>query len=101
MGSSSICKQPAAPDAGGAARLSASLDPAVRSALGRTIRRHRLERSLTQGALGDPLSRAYVSSVEAGRVIPSLPALRLMVLRLDLTLGEFFAEVESDLSKRT
>jgi len=42
-----------------------------------------------------------VSSVEAGRTVPSLPALRLMVLRMDLTLAEFFAEVDTTLSTRT
>jgi len=85
----------------GIRRLSATMDPAVRDALGETLRRHRLARSMTQGALGHPMTRAYVSSVEAGRTVPSLPALRLMVLRMDLTLAEFFAEVDTTLSTRT
>jgi len=82
-------------------RLSSTMDPAVRDAVGGTLRRHRLARSMTQGALGHPLTRAYVSSVEAGRTVPSLPALRLMVLRLDMSLAEFFAEVDSALSTPT
>jgi transcriptional regulator with XRE-family HTH domain len=47
------------------------------------------------------MTRSYVSSVEAGRTTPSLPALRLMVLRLDMTLAEFFSEVDADLSTGT
>ena len=85
----------------GIRRLSATMDPTVRDALGETLRRHRLARSMTQGTLGHPMTRAYVSSVEAGRTVPSLPALRLMVLRMDLTLAEFFAEVDATLSTRT
>jgi transcriptional regulator with XRE-family HTH domain len=96
MAKSSICKHQPAP-----LRLSSTMDPAVRAALGGTLRRHRLARSMTQSVLGHPLTRAYVSSVEAGRTVPSLPALRLMVLRLDLSLAEFFDEVEGVLSTST
>jgi transcriptional regulator with XRE-family HTH domain len=96
MAKSSISKHP-----NPGPRLSASLDPAIRDAMGGTLRRHRLARSMTQGTLGHPLTRAYVSSVEAGRTVPSLPALRLMVLRLDMSLAEFFAEVDTVLSNAT
>lgn len=96
MDKSSISKHPASGQ-----RLSSSMDPAVRGAVGGTLRRHRLARSMTQGSLGHPLTRAYVSSVEAGRTVPSLPALRLMVLRLDMSLAEFFDEVDSALSTTT
>jgi transcriptional regulator with XRE-family HTH domain len=77
------------------------MDPAVRGAVGLTLRRHRLARSMTQRALGQPMTRSYVSSVEAGRTTPSLPALRLMVLRLDMTLADFFSEVDGELSTGT
>jgi transcriptional regulator with XRE-family HTH domain len=96
MATSSIYKH-----SGGRVRLSSSMDPAVRAAVGGTLRRHRLARSMTQGTLGHPLTRAYVSSVESGRTVPSLPALRLMVLRLDMSLAEFFAEVDAQLSTTT
>ena len=96
MGKSSICKQSMS-----GRRLSSSMDPAVRGAVGGTLRRHRLARAMTQGDLGHPLTRAYVASGEAGRTVPSLPALRLMVLRLDLSLGEFFEEVDAALSTST
>lgn len=79
-------------------RLSKSLDPALRHALGRQLRCLRTARSLTQGQLGAPLTRAYVSSVEAGRTVPSLPALQHMVDRLEIPLSTFFEQVEADRS---
>jgi transcriptional regulator with XRE-family HTH domain len=80
-----------------APRLSASLDPVLRRALGAELRRRRRERKLTQAALGTPLTRAYVSAVESGRIVPSLPALRLMAGRLGLSLSAFFLAVEESL----
>ena len=79
-------------------RLSKTLDPALRRALGRRLRQLRKDRALTQGELGAPLTRAYVSAVEAGRTVPSLPALQLMVDRLDVPLSAFFEAVERDRS---
>lgn len=51
---------------------------------------------MSQAALGAPLTRAYVSAVETGRVVPSLPALEHMVNRLGSSLSDFFAAVERD-----
>ena len=79
-------------------RLSKTLDTALRRALGRQLRRLRTDRALTQGELGAPLTRAYVSAVEAGRTVPSLPALQLMVDRLEIPLSAFFEAVERDRS---
>jgi transcriptional regulator with XRE-family HTH domain len=79
-------------------RLSRTLDPELRRALGRELRRLRTDRELTQGELGAPLTRAYVSAVEAGRTVPSLPALQLMVDRLDVPLSAFFERVERNRS---
>ena len=93
MGQSSITQQT---DAAG--RLSKTLDPELRLALGRRLRQLRKDRDLTQGELGAPLTRAYVSAVEAGRTVPSLPALQLMVDRLDVPLSAFFEAVERDRS---
>lgn len=56
---------------------------------------------MTQGELGAPLSRGYVSSVEAGRTVPSLPALQLMVTRLDMPLSTFFEQVEESRSSNS
>jgi DNA-binding transcriptional regulator YiaG len=75
-------------------RLSASLDPAWRTALGLELRAQRRSRGLTQEALGAPLSKGFVSAVEHGRAVPSLSALRLMTDRLGVPLGEFFRGVD-------
>ena len=58
------------PPTGGAA--SRPLDPELRRALGAAPARLRRPVRLTQGELGAPLTRAYVSAVEAGRTVPSL-----------------------------
>jgi transcriptional regulator with XRE-family HTH domain len=77
-------------------RLSASLDRTWRECLGRELRRRRLARHLTQAELGEPLTKAFVSAVEHGHTVPSLPALRLMVGRLDTSLAGFLAAVERE-----
>jgi hypothetical protein len=53
---------------------------------------------LTQATLGEPMTRAFVSSVERGRTVPSLPALALFVDRLGTSLGEFFLGVQSHMT---
>jgi transcriptional regulator with XRE-family HTH domain len=62
-------------------------------AVGLELRARRLARGMSQAGLGQPLTRAFVSSVERGRVVPSLPALLLMTEKLGTTLEEFFAGV--------
>ena len=76
-------------------RLSASLDPSWRRALGLELRDRRRRVGLTQEELGAPLSKAFVSAVERGRIVPSLSALRLMTDRLDVPLGDFFRGVDT------
>ena len=75
-------------------RLSASLDPAWRTALGLELRERRRGSGFTQEELGAPLTKGFVSAVEHGRTIPSLPALRLMTGRLGVPLGEFLRSVD-------
>jgi hypothetical protein len=75
-------------------RLSASLDPVWRLALGLELRERRRGSGLTQEALGAPLTKGFVSAVEHGRTVPSLPALRLMTGRLGVPLGEFLRSVD-------
>jgi transcriptional regulator with XRE-family HTH domain len=65
-----------------------------RRELGRAIRRRRLERGLTQAQLAAPLTRAYASSVEHGRVTPSLASLVLFAHRLGITVGELVASID-------
>ena len=63
-------------------------------ALGRELRRRRLQVRLSQTRLVAPFTRAHVSAVERGRIMPSLVALEHMVGRLGVSLSEFLAAVE-------
>ena len=76
----------------------AGRDGSLASAIGLELRRRRVDAGLTQTALGEPLTRAFVSAVERGHVVPSLPALALLVQRLDLSLSEFFSGVQPDMT---
>lgn len=53
---------------------------------------------MTQSSLGAPLTRAFVSSVEHGRTIPSIPALALLADRLEVPLDEFFSGVKEQMT---
>jgi transcriptional regulator with XRE-family HTH domain len=50
--------------------------------IGRRIRLERISRGMSQADLGRPFTRAYVSQVESGRTLPSLPALFHLADRL-------------------
>jgi transcriptional regulator with XRE-family HTH domain len=50
--------------------------------LGAEIRRRRVALGMSQHQLAGPLSRAFVSLIEHGRVVPSLPSLVLLAHRL-------------------
>jgi len=50
--------------------------------LGAEIRRRRVALGMSQVQLADPLSKAFVSLIEHGRVVPSLPSLGLIADRL-------------------
>jgi transcriptional regulator with XRE-family HTH domain len=67
---------------------------ASRSAtLGSRIRELRVRAGLTQAELGAPMTRSFVSAIEHGRAVPSLPALMLMASRLDVPIGELLQEL--------
>jgi transcriptional regulator with XRE-family HTH domain len=68
------------------------------AAIGNELRRLRESQGLAQAAVGDPLTRAFVSSVERGRVVPSLPALLLMTERLGVDLARFFDGVNRQMT---
>jgi transcriptional regulator with XRE-family HTH domain len=72
-----------------------------RRALGSEIRRLRTARGLTQQQLAEPLTRAYVCSVEHGRAIPSLASLVLFARRLDVPLAKLVGPLESSGSQGT
>jgi Helix-turn-helix domain len=62
--------------------------------IGQVLREARRRRGLTQEQLGVPFSAAFISRVEHGKTIPSLPSLAVLTARLDLSLADFFREVE-------
>ncbi|TMG25865.1 MAG: helix-turn-helix transcriptional regulator [Chloroflexi bacterium] len=63
--------------------------------LGSELRRQRLGRGLSQAELGSPLTRAFVSSVEKGRIVPSLASLMLLTDRLGIRPGELLDGLRS------
>jgi transcriptional regulator with XRE-family HTH domain len=44
------------------------------------------------------LTRAFISAVERGKTVPSIPALALLVDRLDVPLDAFFSAVKRDMT---
>jgi transcriptional regulator with XRE-family HTH domain len=71
---------------------------ALSLAIGRELRRHRRSRGLSQASLGAPLTRGFVSAVERGRTVPSLPALVLFADRLEIPLDSFFSGVKREMT---
>jgi transcriptional regulator with XRE-family HTH domain len=65
--------------------------------LGSEIKRRRVELRLSQAEVGWPLSRAFLSSVESGRMAPSLPSLVMIAKRLNSSAAAILASVESEL----
>jgi transcriptional regulator with XRE-family HTH domain len=65
--------------------------------LGREIKRRRIALGLSQSTVGRPLSRAFVSSVESGRLTPSLPSLLMIARRLNSSGADILASVETQL----
>ncbi len=61
-----------------------SADVALAVELGRRIRVERITRGMSQAELGRPFTRAYVSQVESGATLPSLPALLHIAEQLDV-----------------
>lgn len=54
---------------------------------------------LSQDSIGRPLSRAFLSSVESGRTVPSLPSLLMIARKLNSTGATILASVESQLEE--
>src|SRR5215207_8900589 len=68
------------------------------SAIGHELHRRRGEAGLTQAALGAPLTRAFVCAVERGKTVPSIPALGILLQRLDIGFDEFFRGVQNEMT---
>jgi transcriptional regulator with XRE-family HTH domain len=71
----------------------------LRSSIGSEVRRRRLAAHLSQVQLSAPLTRAYISQVEAGRTLPSLPALIVLAERLGTSAHEILESVNRTLSE--
>jgi transcriptional regulator with XRE-family HTH domain len=78
----------------------AGRDTSFSRALGAEIRRRRVEMGLSQDSVGKPLSRAFLSSVESGRSVPSLPSLLMIARRLNSTGAAILESVETELEER-
>lgn len=70
------------------------------AAMGIELRALRRRAGLTQAQLAEPLTAAYVSSIELGRVFPSVPALAMLLDRLDVSLAQYFVAVNNRLHPR-
>jgi transcriptional regulator with XRE-family HTH domain len=69
-------------------------------ALGATIRERRVGLGLSQADVGAPLSRAFISLVESGRVRPSLGSLVLIAEHLGLSSWELLQLVNRRMTMR-
>jgi transcriptional regulator with XRE-family HTH domain len=78
--------------------ISQHTDRRLATAIGREIRRRRRTAHLTQAAVGEPFTRAFVCAVERGRAMPSIPALVIILAHLGVGLDEFFAGVQSEMT---
>lgn len=68
--------------------------------LGREIRTRRLALGLSQATVAHPLSRAFMSSVESGRLTPSLPSFLIIARQLNVSAGTILKSVEQQLEAR-
>jgi transcriptional regulator with XRE-family HTH domain len=70
-------------------------------ALGGEVRRRRRALGLSQSIVSDPLTRGFLSSVEAGRTIPSIPSLVMIARRLHTTAAAILESVDRQLEGET
>jgi transcriptional regulator with XRE-family HTH domain len=70
----------------------------LRTSLGIEIRRRRLEAHLSQSGMSAGLTRAFISQLESGRALPSLPALIVLAERLGTSADEILKSVNHALS---
>src|SRR6476469_3246670 len=65
--------------------------PELAAIIGQRLRDVRRARGLSQQALADGLfSKGYVSSIEHGKIFPSVRALQALAARLGVDMSEFF-----------
>jgi transcriptional regulator with XRE-family HTH domain len=73
-------------------------DRRLRASLGSELRRRRIAAHLSQDEVSAPLTRGFVSQVERGRTMPSLPALIVISERLGTSADEVLRSVNQTLS---
>ena len=72
----------------------------INSAVGETFRELRQKKGVSQEKLADAIDshQVYISEIENGKKIPSLPILYKVARYFDLSLSEFSALIESKMS---
>ena len=68
------------------------------TSLGSELRRRRLAARLSQDEMSSPLTRGFISQVELGRTMPSLPALIVISERLGTSADEILKAVNQTLN---
>jgi transcriptional regulator with XRE-family HTH domain len=73
----------------------------VSAAFGKTLRKYRIKRDLTQEELGldAGLRRTFISSLELGQKQPSLLTIQKLCFVLDISMSKFLQAVEKELHK--
>ena len=73
----------------------------VAAAFGKTLRKYRIKKDLTQEELGldAGLRRTFISSLELGQKQPSLLTIQKLCLVLDISMSKFLQAVEKELQK--
>jgi len=71
----------------------------ITTGFGKTLRRLRIAKKLTQEELGleAGLRRTFISSLELGQKQPSLETVQKLAAVLELSLSKLFQQVEKDL----
>lgn len=67
-------------------------------ALGSVVRAHRRRSGLTQEQLAMPATKAFISLVESGRIVPSLSSLYMISARLGIPAWELLNQVNIHLT---
>ena len=70
----------------------------LRHSLGNELRRRRLAANLSQEKVSSGLTRAFISQVESGRTLPSLPTLIVLAETLGTSADEILKSVNQALS---
>jgi transcriptional regulator with XRE-family HTH domain len=75
----------------------------VSVAFGKTLRRLRVTKNLTQEQLGleAGLRRTFISSLELGQKQPSISTIQKLAVVLEISMSKLIQQVEKDLNQKT